>query len=327
MTKPNAYDNAAAFKLDRSMPDLTEYDVILVNTSAGKDSQAMLDYVYEAARAVGVEDRVQAVHADLGRMEWAGTKQLAQRQCDHYGVELHVCIRRDKTGAVGSDLLGRVRERGMWPSNAQRWCTSDFKRTPCSTVITALARAAKKQLGRAPRVLNCMGLRSQESAARANCPSCKGHGKLNAETGKALSKKALKAGAATVTCPRCNGEGERVAYERDPRQSNSAKTVDTWLPIHDWTEAQVWGRIKVSGVEHHRAYDLGMPRLSCVFCIFAPKAALVVAGRENRALLDEYVKVEAEVGHSFKNDMRIAEVAEAVDAGEQVRLDGTWGPQ
>ena len=43
-------------------PDLTEYDVIIVNTSAGKDSQVALDVTVHAARAAGVADRVIAVH-------------------------------------------------------------------------------------------------------------------------------------------------------------------------------------------------------------------------------------------------------------------------
>lgn len=43
-------------------PVLADYDVILVNTSAGKDSQAILDYLVELARAEGVRDRMVAVH-------------------------------------------------------------------------------------------------------------------------------------------------------------------------------------------------------------------------------------------------------------------------
>ena len=43
-------------------PDLTTYDQILVNSSAGKDSQAMLDVVNEQAEAAGVKDRVVVVH-------------------------------------------------------------------------------------------------------------------------------------------------------------------------------------------------------------------------------------------------------------------------
>ena len=61
-------------------PDLSSYDWILVNSSAGKDSQAMLDYMVEQCDAQGVSrDRIVVVHCDLGRVEWAGTAALARR--------------------------------------------------------------------------------------------------------------------------------------------------------------------------------------------------------------------------------------------------------
>ena len=53
-------------------------------------------------------------------------------------------------------------------------------------------------------------------------------------------------------------------------------------------------------MDYHHAYDLGMPRLSCVFCIFAPESALLVAGKHNPDLLKQYVAVEEKIGHSFK---------------------------
>lgn len=47
-------------------PDLRSYDVLLVNSSGGKDSQAMLDHVVRLAREAGVADRIVVVHCDLG---------------------------------------------------------------------------------------------------------------------------------------------------------------------------------------------------------------------------------------------------------------------
>jgi hypothetical protein len=52
--------------------DVRSYHVVLINSSAGKDSLAMLDHVYSLAIAQGVTGRLQAVHCDLGRMKWAG---------------------------------------------------------------------------------------------------------------------------------------------------------------------------------------------------------------------------------------------------------------
>ena len=113
---------------------------------------------------------------------------------------------------------------------------------------------------------------------------------------------------------------------RDTRQTGAGtkKVVDTWLPILAWTEADVWAAIKASGAPYHPAYDLGMPRLSCVFCIFAPKAALILAGRHNPELLAEYVKVEQDIGHRFTVKLSMAEVAQAVESGENTGEMTTW---
>ena len=59
--------------------ELTRYDWIIINSSAGKDSQAMLDFVVEQAKLQGVElSHLVVVHCDLGRVEWKGTKELAE---------------------------------------------------------------------------------------------------------------------------------------------------------------------------------------------------------------------------------------------------------
>jgi 3'-phosphoadenosine 5'-phosphosulfate sulfotransferase (PAPS reductase)/FAD synthetase len=245
--------------------DLREYDFVVINSSAGKDSQAMLDYVVQLAREQGVVDRLLVVHSDLGRSEWKGTRELAERQAKHYGLPFHVVQR-------SQDLLDHVEQKGMLPSSTTRYCTSDHKRDQIVKVVRKL-----KTVGRAARVLNCMGLRAQESRKRASM----------------------------------------VALERNKRASCRTREVFNWLPIHTWTVEQVWERIRQSGVEHHPAYDLGMPRLSCVFCIFSPKAALLLAGKHNPELLAEYVAVETKIGHTFKNGFAIATIQQELAAGAQ----------
>lgn len=256
--------------------NLNTYDVILVNSSAGKDSQAMLDYLVALATEQGVRDRLVVVHCDLGRMEWKGTRELAEAQAKHYGVRFEVVTRPQ------GDLLTQVRQRGMWPSATARYCTSDHKRGQVRRVMTKLV--AELGLGRQARILNCMGLRADESPARK----------------------------------------KKAAFEHDAKASNGRRHVDTWLPIHTWTTDQVWARIKASGVAHHPAYDLGMPRLSCCFCIFAPKAALVLAGKHNSDLLAEYVAVEKEIRHKFRINLTLAEVQEAVACGADAGKVESW---
>jgi 3'-phosphoadenosine 5'-phosphosulfate sulfotransferase (PAPS reductase)/FAD synthetase len=256
--------------------DLTTYDRIVINSSAGKDSQAMTDYVCALAREQGVMDRVVMVHCDLGKVEWKGTRELAEEHAKHYGIPI-VIVRREK-----GDLLQQVEERGMWPDNQNRYCTSDQKRDQVSKFHTQSVKDLN--LGRQARILNCMGFRADESPARSKKP----------------------------------------VLEVDKRQTNGKRFVNNWLPIHAWTIAMVWERIKASGVRHHAAYDYGMPRLSCCFCVFAPKAALMIAGKHNPELLDEYCKVEEKIGHTFRNGFKIAEVRDALARGEEPGKVQTW---
>ena len=63
-----------------------------------------------------------------------------------------------------------------------------------------------------------------------------------------------------------------------------------------------------------------MPRLFCVFCVFAPKSALTIAGRHNPDLLDEYVAFEERIGHTFTHTMSIASVRDAIRSGAPVAV-------
>ena len=275
--------------------DLRGQDWILINSSAGKDSQASLDVVVAQADAQGVSrDRLVVVHCDLGRVEWKGTRELAEEQARHYGLRFEVVAREQ-------DLLDQIEARHdklraqgdtttpAWPSKSARYCTSDQKRDQVYKLLTQLARE-KASLGRPVRILNVLGLRAAESDGRADCPTCK------------------RKQPAQATCTRCLGTGNHPTYERDTRASNGKREVTTWLPIHDWSIKQVWQRIQASGVRHHEAYDLGMERLSCCFCVFAGKQDLLIAGRHNPALLDAYCATEEKVGHTFTAKLSIRSI-------------------
>jgi 3'-phosphoadenosine 5'-phosphosulfate sulfotransferase (PAPS reductase)/FAD synthetase len=135
------------------------------------------------------------------------------------------------------------------------------------------------------RILNIYGFRADESPARAKKPT----------------------------------------FARNARFSTGVREVWDWLPIHHLSEGEVWRSIRDSGVPSHDAYRLGMPRLSCRFCIFAPRAALIIAGRANPELLDEYCDIESEIGHTFQHGRSLAEIREAVRVGEQpAALSGAW---
>ena len=128
--------------------------LFVVNHSGGKDSQAM----YLMLRDLVPADQLVIVHADLGRVEWAGA--LEHIRATTNGEPLHVCRAR-------RDLLQMVEERGMFPSPEQRQCTSDLKRGPITKVIRHLTYERKAAGHPAWNlVVNCQGLRAEESTKR-----------------------------------------------------------------------------------------------------------------------------------------------------------------
>lgn len=282
------------------MPDLSSYDAIMVSSSAGKDSQAMLDYVVKLADAAGVRDRLLVVHADLGRVEWLGTKELAAEHAAHYGLPFHVVAKAE----FGGDLLNYVEARTAklraedkrdkkgaparaWPMVGMCNGTSDFKTAQIAKLATKLARQLKNQLGRVPRILDCVGLAKHESAGRD----------------KRLSKLEAK-----------NGYAFKVVRD------NRNQVFHKWYPLANWSELDVWKRIAQAGTKYHFAYDLGMSRLSCAFCIAASDKDLRIAAQHNVELAKVYLAVEKTAG-SFKQTKTLAsiigDVVEAFDGSEQ----------
>ena len=128
--------------------------LVAINTSGGKDSQAMTILL---SRIVP-RDRLVAVHAPLGEVEWPGTIEQIEATLPA-GVPLIFA-----PVASGKTLLERVEERGLWPSNSARWCTSDFKAGP---IQRELRRYLKAHPRFGARLVSAMGMRAEESPARA----------------------------------------------------------------------------------------------------------------------------------------------------------------
>jgi len=271
-------------------PDLRWYDLLLVNVSGGKDSQATLDMIHELATDAGVEQRIVVVHADLGKADWPQTLPLVREHAAHYGARLEVVRREITDPQTGrhrpQELLEQVEARGMWPDRRRRWCTSDWKRGPCLTVMTSLVRELDPQrLGRPVRVLNVFGFRAEESPERRH----------------------------------------RLPFQYDERASNGRRHVDVWHPIHRWAVEEVWARCRSAGTRIHPAYtEHGMPRLSCQFCPLASTGALVLAARADPAKARKYLAVEQQTGHSFQQHTSLAQIIERAESPADVPTAASW---
>ena len=111
----------------------------------------------------------------------------------------------------GKSLLDRVEERGKFPGVRQRYCTGDFKRTPIERELRRHLKANPRFGG---RLINCLGIRRDESAARA----------------------------------------KRVPWRRNERLSVAGREVFDWLPIFDLATEDVFRVIRDAGQSPHWIY-------------------------------------------------------------------------
>ncbi|PHR62271.1 MAG: phosphoadenosine phosphosulfate reductase [Robiginitomaculum sp.] len=126
-----------------------------------------------------------------------------------------------------------------------------------------IERELRRFLKRNPQynklLVNCMGFRAQESSARA----------------------------------------KRNPFTFNQKNSKAGREWFDWLPIHAWSEQEVFGYIAQMGQKPHWAYAKGMSRLSCCFCIMASVSDLTISARENPKLYAIYVKLEKKINHTL----------------------------
>lgn len=132
--------------------------LFVANHSGGKDSQVQLIRLLER---VPVSQMV-VVHASLGPMEWPGAMELARDQACAAGLPFIVA----KAAKTFLEMVERRFESRpevpSWPSASTRQCTSDLKRGPIQREIRRYAKANGFKT-----IVNCLGLRAQESPGRA----------------------------------------------------------------------------------------------------------------------------------------------------------------
>ena len=257
--------------------------LFVVNHSGGKDSQAMMIKLLE----IVPPQQMVVVHADLGRVEWHGAKEVAMKQAADAGVAFEVALPIYKDGSV-KDFLNMAEKRKAdrpdvpsFPSSDCRTCTSDLKRGPIEKVIKRVLRERGLKL-----VVDCQGIRADESDARKGLqPFTHLNTQLN-KNGKPKSDLALAG---------------REAYE--------------WFPIFTLSTLDVWCAIRGAGQQPHAAYIAGNERLSCVFCIMGSENDIYLGSIARPELFAEYVAMEEKLGYTMHmNRMSLKEIVAKAQA-------------
>ena len=272
--------------LDAHYPDLVkrvEYLVrehnalVVINTSGGKDSQAMFLYLTRDLKLP--KGNVLVVHADLPGADWPGTTEWVRKTSAPYPVEI-----------VRSELTfdEKIRQRGKFPDAARRFCTSDLKRGPIQKLIRSeLCKRAglepgcsKLPLTSQRIVINAMGMRAQESTGRS---------KLSPWTVD------LKQTAAN-----------RLVFNWLPVHAWTHDRVFSSIEKHGQTPFWIYGRTPADRKRLVAAGSVGedgkprpMSRMSCQFCILASAGDQLTAAMLAPQRAQEICSLERLTGHSM----------------------------
>ncbi|MCA0453951.1 MAG: phosphoadenosine phosphosulfate reductase family protein [Chloroflexi bacterium] len=96
------------------------------------------------------------------------------------------------------------------------------------------------------------------------------------------------------------------------REDCTAPTLNrltlNWLPIHNWTESEVWDCIRQHGNVCHEAYKYGNHRLSCACCVLANVSDLINGAIHNPDTYRELCRIEAVTGYSFRQDFWLSDL-------------------
>lgn len=124
-------------------------------------------------------------------------------------------------------------------------------------------------------------------------------------TGKVVCAIGLRAGESHARAKKLT-----VSVREDCTAPTLNRLALNWLPIHEWSEANVWDCIRTHGNLAHPAYRLERPnqRLSCALCVLASLNDLLNGAVQNLDTYRELCRIEAVSGYSFRQDFWLSDL-------------------
>ena len=238
------------------IPDLDQYEEVILLNSGGKDSVCALLYLLElGVPAAKIESHHHLVDGDKDQfIEWPITRDYCRKLAAAVGVR-HVeswreggfrreMLRQDAQTApvavpmpdgthklVGGDRSGfstRMRFPQQSANLSVRWCSASLKIDVGARYFTTNPRF---QDGKKRLVVS--GERAEESPCRAHYQVF---------------------------------EPSRSDNRGGPKVD---RYLDHWRAVHGFSEARVWAMLQRHRVTAHPSYHLGLGRASCSRCVFA----------------------------------------------------------
>jgi len=289
------------------------------NNSGGKDSQAMLIYMVEVL-GIPVEQIV-SIHADLGEVEYQGTKEKAQEIADHYGIPFF-SVRHSRDIPLTERFVERIvthvaagryqkTPEGNWeltatpaPDEGSRWCTSEFKTAPCDQLSATVAGERAISVTTDLPLTQALLVEQGEKDAAELLTS----GTMVVV--KALGLRAEEAPKRALDAPL-----DTFEYSRKSKKAGGRPYVLlAWNPIQLLLLDDLKAMISAAGQELHWVYGEGLGRASCSFCVFASKADLALAAKLRPDLYVQYVAIEQMYGKTLTMKRKFLEEVTGIQA-------------
>lgn len=167
------------------------------------------------------------------------------------------------------DLIDRIWQRYHQNPDRPCWPSAAIRYCTADLKRSPISRWIRNQYPRGD-VVCAMGLRAQESHARA--------------------------------------KRQMFTLRNDCTAPTKGRFVYDWLPIHDWSEEEVWSCIRQHGNIYHDAYSYGNQRLSCALCVLGSLNDLINGATHNPHTYREYCRIEAVTGYSFRKDIWLSDL-------------------
>ncbi|MBB4617978.1 phosphoadenosine phosphosulfate reductase family protein [Sphingomonas abaci] len=250
---------------------------VAFSLSGGKDSVSISHATAALLDRLGhPRDRRIAIHADLGRIEWASTPDTVNAHAARLAVPLIVVRnksydmlskweRRFELGCIRYQDLLTYHLTAPWSSSANRFCTSEMK---TQVILPELLRRFPGD-----RILSVVGIRREESFKRRLTPVSK---------------------------------AEAACWTR-----KTGAHILTWHPGVDVLEDEVYRYCARNSLPLPESYGLGSTRHGCAFCVLASENDINVAARApgNRGVYLHLVDQEARTTFSFQQNRWLGDVA------------------
>ncbi len=120
---------------------------------------------------------------------------------------------------------------------------------------------------------------------------------------------------------------KQTPWKFSAKNSKAGRQWFEWMPIFDMDVDTVFATIEAAGQKPHWAYDAGMSRLSCCFCIMGSQKDTCIAAKHNPELFQAYADLEREIDQTFfmpRDGKRVfldELVAQAADLVDDVAQD------